>query len=169
MNRRLLAALALVAALTTGCSADPAEPDAADTTRDGAMRFAQCMRDNGVKDFPDPDASGELTVDGVLNGTSLDPNSAAWKKAIEACKELEPAGFTGHRRNAEEQKAALQFAQCMRDNGITDFPDPAPDSPLIDTNRIPSAGTAGGMNALNAAGKKCGHLSEAAGVTGDGS
>jgi hypothetical protein len=167
--RRLLAALVLVAAVAAGCS-DPAEETSADNpTRDQAMRFAQCMRDNGVQDFPDPDPSGELTVDHVLNGTSLDPNTAAWKKAIEACRQLQPAGFTGHERSAEEQKAALEFARCMRDNGITDFPDPAPDSPLIDTNRIPSAHTAGGMNALNAAGKKCSEFSRAAGVTGDGS
>jgi hypothetical protein len=166
--RGILAVLVLVAAVGAGCSDTSDQTSADDTTRDRAMTFARCMRDNGVKDFPDPDPSGELTVDGVLNGTSLDPNSAAWKKAIEACKELEPAGFTGHKRSAAEQKAALQFAQCMRDNGITDFPDPTPDSPLIDTNKIPSTSTAGGMNALNAAGKKCSEFSKAAGVTADG-
>jgi hypothetical protein len=166
--RRLLAALALIAAIGAGCSNTPDPTGAENTTHDRAMKFARCMRDNGVKDFPDPDPSGELTVDGVLNGTSLDPNSAAWKKAIEACKELEPAGFTGHKRSAAEQKAALQFARCMRDNGVKDFPDPAPDSPLIDTNRIPSTNTAGGMNALAAAGKKCSDFSKAAGVTADG-
>jgi hypothetical protein len=169
MRRTMMAALALVAALGAGCSGTPEATDAADSTRDKAMKFSQCMRDNGVTDFPDPDPSGELTVDGVLNGTSLDPNTATWKKAIEACKDLQPAGFTGHQRNAEEQKAALQFARCMRDNGIRDFPDPAPDDPLIDTNRIPSANTADGMNALNAAGKKCGEYAKAAGVPGDGS
>src|SRR5207244_3150640 len=42
------------------------------------------------------------------------------------------------------QKAALAFAQCIRDNGVRDFPDPAKTEPLVDTNRIPSAGTPGG-------------------------
>jgi len=32
----------------------------------------------------------------------------------------------------------LQFAQCMRENGMRDFPDPGPNDPIIDTNRIPS-------------------------------
>ena len=41
----------------------------------------------------------------------------------------------------------------MRDNGVKDFPDPTPDGPLIDTNRIPSA--AGNMPAINAAMRKC--------------
>ena len=31
-----------------------------------AVKFAECMRDNGVSAFPDPDASGRLTIDGVV-------------------------------------------------------------------------------------------------------
>ena len=104
------------------------------------MKFAECMRDNGVSEFPDPDASGELTIDGVVNGSSLDPSAAAWKKAIGACKDLQPAGFTGDEdASDEEQEARLEFAQCIRDNGVKDFPDPAKGEPLVDTNRIPSA------------------------------
>jgi hypothetical protein len=45
----------------------------------------------------------------------------------------------GHKRSPEQQKVALKFAQCMRDNGVPDFPDPTPNGPLIDTSRIPSA------------------------------
>ena len=62
------------------------------------MKFAECMRDNGVSEFPDPDASGELTIDGVANGSSLDPSAAALKQAIGACKDLQPPGFTGDKR-----------------------------------------------------------------------
>ena len=68
------------------------------TGRDKAVRFAECMRENGVREFPDPDASGELTIDGVVNGSTLDPDSPAWKGAIGACKDLQPSGFTGHKR-----------------------------------------------------------------------
>src|SRR5579875_3096072 len=31
--------------------------------RQQAVKFAECMRANGVKAFPDPDASGQLTID----------------------------------------------------------------------------------------------------------
>jgi hypothetical protein len=103
-----------------------------------AVKFSQCMRANGVSAFPDPDASGQLTIDGIANGSSVDPNSAAFQQAITACKNLEPSGFMGHTRSAQQQAAALQFAKCMRDNGVPDFPDPTVDGPLIDTNRIPS-------------------------------
>ena len=124
------------------------------------------MRANGVSAFPDPDASGALTIDAVANGSSLNTNSAAFKHALSACKDLEPAGFTGNQRSPQEQKAALAFAQCIRDNGVRDFPDPAKTDPLVDTNRIPSAATPGGLTILNAAMRKCGQYAAAAGVRG---
>jgi hypothetical protein len=116
------------------------------TNREKAMKFSACMRDNGVSEFPDPDASGGLTIDGVVNGSSLDPDTPAFKKAIGACKDLEPSGFTGRTRSDPQQKSALEFAQCMRDNGVKDFPDPTKDGPLIDTTRIPSAAGRGARN-----------------------
>lgn len=124
------------------------------------LRFAQCMRDNGVKEFPDPSPSGELTIDAVANGSSLDTDTAAFKRAITACKDLEPPGFTGHKRTAAQQEAALQFAQCMRDNGVRDFPDPSPAGPLIDTTQIPSLGDRSPLTdpVFQAAQKKCGAL-----------
>jgi hypothetical protein len=122
----------VVALIVAGCSDAPAEH--ASPTPDKAMKFAACMREHGVKDFPDPDASGELTIDGVLNGSSLDPDGPAWKQAMAACKGLEASGFTGHKRSAAQQKSALRFAQCMRDHGVKDFPDPTADGPLINVN-----------------------------------
>ena len=133
-----------------------------------AVKFAQCMRSNGISQFPDPDASGTLTIDGVVNGSSLDPNSATFQQAISACKDLEPAGFTGHTRSASQQEAALKFAQCMRDNGVPDFPDPTADGPLIDTTRIPSMAGKDPRSdpGFTAATQKCRGFESAAGVTG---
>jgi hypothetical protein len=169
MRRKLrpLAALAIVALISAGCSNEPSEngntgssnSNKNATNQGKAVKFAQCMRDNGVSEFPDPDASGELTIDGVLNGSSLDPSTAAWKQAIAACKDLQPPGFTGGgKRNAREQDAAREFAQCIRDNGVKDFPDPINGEPLVDTNRIPSAASNGGMTILNAAMQTCRRL-----------
>ena len=170
---RPLAALAMVALIVAGCSSGSADNGSTgtastgssagsktDTHREKAMKFAECMRANGVKDFPDPNASGELTIDEIANGSSLDTNTAAFKTAISACKDLEPAGFMGHKRSAEQQRYALKFAQCIRDNGVQDFPDPTPDGPLVDTNRIPSAAGRGArsMPELQAAMQKCGAI-----------
>jgi hypothetical protein len=173
MTRELrpLAALATVALIGAGCSNEPAENGSAGNAnaanRDNAVEFAECMRDNGVSRFPDPDASGELTIDGVLNGSSLDPSTPAWKEAIGACKDLQPPGFTGDDEvSDEEQEARLEFAQCIRDNGVEDFPDPAKEEPLVDTRRIPSAAEPGGMSILNAAMQTCRDHAAQAGVAG---
>ena len=168
VNRKLrqLTALALVALIGAGCSSDSGGTGTGnddDANQQQALKFAECMRDNGVSEFPDPDASEGLTIDGVLNGSSLDPSSAAWKEAIGACRDLQPAGFTGDEEvTPAEQKARLEFAQCIRDNGVEDFPDPTENSPLVDTNRIPSAATEAGMTALNAAMDTCGEFAEEA-------
>ncbi|TMC08016.1 MAG: hypothetical protein E6J41_15125 [Chloroflexi bacterium] len=171
MTRTLqsVAALAIVALISAGCSNAPTDTNTANNTaanHEKAMKFAQCMRDNGVSGFPDPDASGALTIDAVANGSSVDPNSATFQQALSACRDLEPAGFMGQKRSAQQQEAALRFAQCIRDNGVKDFPDPAPDGPLIDTNKIPSAATPSGMTILHAAMQKCHGLAAPAGVTG---
>jgi hypothetical protein len=168
---RPLAAFAMLALIITGCSSTSAGTGSSGanstaSTHGRAVRFAECMRSNGVSAFPDPDASGELTIDAVANGSSVDTSSAAFEHALSACRDLEPPGFTGHERNAQEQEAALEFAQCIRDNGVPDFPDPGPDDPLVDTNRIPSSNTQAGMTLLNAAMQKCGSYASAAGVQG---
>jgi len=164
---RPLAALAFVALLSAGCSDAAAQAgNTAAATRAQGMKFAECMRKNGVREFPDPDASGSLTIDQIANGSSLDTDSAAFTQAMSACRDLAPAGFTGSKRSPEQQQAALKFAQCIRDNGVKDFPDPTEDSPMVDTNRIPSAARSGGMDTLHAAMQKCrGHAANA-GVTG---
>jgi hypothetical protein len=179
MRRTLwpLAALAMIAAVVAGCGngsagtgsggnstaaapagsgSSAASHNSTATTREKAVKFAECMRANGVSAFPDPNASGELTIDAVANGSSLDTSSAAFKQAMSACRGLEPPGFTGGKVTPSQRTARLEFAQCMRENGVPDFPDPTPNGPLVDTNRIPSSNTTAGMTILNAAMHKCG-------------
>jgi hypothetical protein len=174
---RPLAALALVAMVVmisacgtsapaetgTGGSGGGGDPTAA--AHEQGVKFAECMRSNGVSDFPDPAASGKLTIDAIANGSSLDTSTPTFNQAIRACQKLEPAGFMGSQRSSQQQQAALRFAQCVRRNGVNDFPDPLPDGPLVDTNRIPSAAEPGGMGMLRAAMQKCRGAAAAAGVT----
>jgi hypothetical protein len=93
----------MLALIVAGCSNAPAGAGSSRggtstaTAHEKAVAFAECMRGNGVSAFPDPDASGELTIDGIANGSSVDTNSAAFKQAINACKDLEPPGFTAPR------------------------------------------------------------------------
>jgi hypothetical protein len=168
----VLALVALISLISAGCgSSAPTQTGTGgggDNTAANAqksVKFAECMRNNGVSQFPDPDASGKLTIDAVANGSSLDTSSPAFSRAISACKDLEPAGFMGSTRSPQQQQAALRFAQCIRANGVPDFPDPIPNGPLVDTNRIPSSNSPGGMSILNAAMQECRDAAGAAGVT----
>jgi hypothetical protein len=164
MSRRLrpLAALAMVALIGAGCSNGSAgsrnTPSSADTAgsrtataQDRAVKFAECLRGHGVPHFPDPNAKGEFVA-------GIDVSPAVWRKAVDACKDLEPPGALSGKRSPKQQSAALRFAECIRSHGVKDFPDPANGEPLVDTERIPSANRPGGMTILNAAMHKCGAI-----------
>ena len=167
---RPLAALATVALIGAGCSNGSAENGDTGTTgtaatpagkklsaRDKAVKFAECIRAHGVSDFPDPNAKNQFEY-----GVSVTP--AVWKQATAACKDLQPPGTLSSKRTPKEQSASLRFAQCIREHGVKDFPDPVDGEPLVNTYKIPSSNRPGGMTILNAAMQKCGNvLEEAAG------
>ena len=102
------------------------------------MKFAECIRAHGVSDFPDPNAKNEFEY-----GVSVTP--AVWKRATTACKDLQPPGTLSSKRTPKQQSASLRFAQCIRDNGVKDFPDPVNGEPLVNTYKIPSSNRPGGM------------------------
>ena len=130
------------------------------TARDKAVKFAECIRAHGVSDFPDPGAKNQFEY-----GVSVSP--AVWRQATTACKDLQPPGTLSSKRTPKQQSASLGFAQCIRDHGVKDFPDPVNGDPVIDTTKIPSSNKPGGMTILNAATHKCGKvLGRAAGGQG---
>ena len=142
---------------TTGTGTASSGANTKLTARDKAVKFAECIRAHGVSDFPDPDAKNQFQY-----GVSVSP--AVWKQATTACKDLQPAGTLSGKRTPKQQSASLRFAQCVRDNGVKDFPDPVNGEPVIDTYKIPSSNKPGGMAILNAAAHKCGSvLGQAAG------
>jgi hypothetical protein len=64
------------------------EPPKADPARTEAERkFAKCMRDNGVANFPDPDPNGGTRID---SKSGIDPNSDTFKAAQQKCQSLLP-------------------------------------------------------------------------------
>ena len=142
-KRRRLASLALIAtvAVISACgSSAPAQTGAgsageANSTASAhakAVSFAECIRSNGVTAFPDPDASGQFAYGIPSYSSPLNPSSAAWQKAIGACKSLEPAGFMPTSFTPQQLAARLKFAQCVRVNGVPNFPDPTSHGPLVD-------------------------------------
>lgn len=49
--------------------------------------FAKCMRENGVENFPEPDDTGKLRLDGALGELRTSPEFA---KALEKCRAIVP-------------------------------------------------------------------------------
>jgi hypothetical protein len=139
----LLPALALIMlmAATSGAAAqvatlrtpDPdAEPSAAPVEeadgQEAVLQFVACLRDNGI-DLPDP----QFGVDGGFFGGAdggfgdIDFMSPGFLGAMEACQSLLEAlrPEVDPEQQAEQNEELLEFAVCMRAEGI-DFPDPDP-------------------------------------------
>lgn len=105
---------------TTGGGSSPATGGGAAGEDTGQyVKFAQCMRRNGVPEWPDP-------IDGdkfLLPRGKIDPNSPQFKAAGRKCEPLRPPGWTA-RKDPAAQAQMLKYAQCMRKNGVPRFPDP---------------------------------------------
>ena len=117
------------------CGSSHTASNAAGTRGDSpALKFADCMRANGVSSFPDPGGGGGGGID--LAGTGINPQSPAFKSARRACARFAPGSAPGGVRATESQfLAALKFAKCMRVNGFPSFPDPtradSPPGPIL--------------------------------------
>jgi hypothetical protein len=141
MKARLL--LLAVPLLLAGCGATPttsgvasagdgtAQPPASASASAPAdrgepqLKFAQCMRENGV-DMADPDGSGRVRIQGKKG------EEGKTEKAMKECQHF-MEGAVGDKGAAPDPKRldeVVKYAQCMREQGV-DMPDPGPDGRLI--------------------------------------
>jgi hypothetical protein len=90
----------------------------------GGLAFADCMRDHDVA-MSDPDP--QTGVPQIAESEDMD--SSKVQAAVEACQHLAPAGVRGAGEQEEQDlDLYLEFSQCMRENGLPEFPDPQPSS-----------------------------------------
>jgi hypothetical protein len=89
------------------------------------LAFAECMRSNGVPNFPDPSPGRGLLFQ---LGAGMNPASPAVKAAQAKCRKLLPGGPPGPgsttHPSAQTLAKLLKIAVCMRQHGIRQFPDP---------------------------------------------
>ena len=64
------------------------------TANAAALKYAACMRSNGVPNFPDPNGQGLIQINDATG--TLDASSPAFQKAHTACKSLDN-GFAQQR------------------------------------------------------------------------
>ena len=124
----LVLALAMLASACGGTESGSGDADNGQTTQDAALKWAECMRKNGV-DVADPtvDESGRLVI--TPDSEAPDPRQPGFRRAMEACddfmrKALPNPGDMSKEEQARMRDAALEFAKCMRARGI-DIPDPS--------------------------------------------
>jgi hypothetical protein len=89
---------------------------------DAAFKFSRCMREHGIKSFPDPQVSGaavKLTFK-VRAGEAGAPTPQRMDAAQNACKHFQASSapkLTPQEKVAREEQV-LKFASCMRSHGV---------------------------------------------------
>jgi hypothetical protein len=86
------------------------------------LQLAQCMRSNGVPQFPDPSPGGGLLT--ALAAAGINPNSPTFQEALQACKKYNPSANLSPAQSAAQNTEGLEISQCMRSHGVPNFPDP---------------------------------------------
>jgi hypothetical protein len=116
-----------------------------------ALKFSECMRSNGIPNFPDPSSTGGIDI-GPSSG--IDPQRPQFQAAQKACRKYFPAPDLSKAEIAQREAQALEFAKCMRANGVPNFPDPQ-----FGANGAESVGPVAGVDpnspAYQAATNKC--------------
>jgi hypothetical protein len=137
-------ATASLALLTAACSGSPSTTGSSSSPNGSAnshlVAYSQCMRSNGVPNFPDP-AGG---VPPKVSAQELGVSSSQLQVAQGACQHLLPA--TGGSLSASSLQqcylahvcpqalvqqalsAGREFAGCMRSHRVPNWPDPTVDS-----------------------------------------
>jgi len=134
MRAAAVLAVAGLALVVAGCGGSGAKPIASAGKYGPASEpasLSKCMRANGVPNFPDPvqgpggeglpivsSSPGTLTVEGIPMA------GPAFTAAEKACKEYLPPAGPPPAPSAAQLRQELAFAQCMRRNGVPNFPDP---------------------------------------------
>jgi hypothetical protein len=146
---RRLPVLALALVLAAACApGQPGSPDPSPTVMSDAeiltigKELAQCIRNNGVPDFPDPYVDrGRLQLpEGSEDQMEAKYPQQVLDQALQSCQpimyRLPESAIKGESESQEDDEgipgpedveALRKFAQCIRENGIPDWPDPKSD------------------------------------------
>jgi hypothetical protein len=87
--------------------------------------FAKCMRAAGVE-MPDPGPDGMVGMPAMRADDKA--GTTKMEAAMEKCREFLPTGGEPPKASAEDLAKARDYAKCIREHGLPDFPDPDPET-----------------------------------------
>ena len=120
----LLVGIAGCSSVSGGAAATPTPSPNARQVAALYRELAQCIRQHGVPNLPDPVQNPETGDWELPPGTAKPPDTA-----MAACKSITdrmpvPPGKQQRPPTAAEMAKLKRFAQCMREQGLPDWPDP---------------------------------------------
>jgi hypothetical protein len=126
------AASASAAAAASGTASPAASPTGSFEQQALAWgrRFAQCARDHGIANFPDPVYHSDYEDGDGIDFPMSDPvaGKTVLARAYDACadivRQMPPRPITDHPHDAQRLAEMRAYAACMRQHGVGDFPDP---------------------------------------------
>jgi hypothetical protein len=124
----IITVMAAAALLATACGGSPSSTqsgtgEAASST--SAVAYSQCVRAHGIPGFPDPDSSGQISKQAILQ---LHVSDSLLSAATNACANLNPNQPPSAAQQRQQLAEDVAFAQCMRAHGLPKFPDPTNDN-----------------------------------------
>ncbi len=150
-RRASAAAALLVLAGCQGGGPAPAAPATSGTPDLASLgrEYSQCVRDHGVPSYPDLVViAGHLTLPDNAEGDAASAALRAAPAAQQACQpilaRLPATAQKEQAPSAQDREKLLEFARCLRRNGIPEWPDPQADG------SFPIAGTPLGDEAKSA-------------------
>jgi hypothetical protein len=126
LPRALVAALCLLAAglalAACGGSSSPSS-DSGGSAGGSALKFSRCMRENGVKNFPNPETSADGATKLDFRVHTGEVSRQTLEAAQKTCQHFQEEGAKegpelSPQQKVEQEEAVQKFAKCMREHGI---------------------------------------------------
>jgi hypothetical protein len=148
----IIAAAAIALSACGNDTKDTATPtpasSAGDTEASVMQQLSKCYREHGAPSYPDPVQNSDGTWG--VPGQPADPPASAHQ----ACASIEaklPQVSDEKPLSAADMSKMRQFATCMREHGLTTWPDPQPDGSF----KLPQTILQGGKQAFMTQANAC--------------
>jgi hypothetical protein len=136
-----IAVLGLVCTVSLSACGSSSKRPAANSRASAGIAFSECMRAHGVANFPDPTSGGGGFSIHITQSSGINPASPSFRSARANCVKLLPGGGPGTHASEQDIRQDTEMAQCMREHGVTGFPDPIVTStpPAVNPGKYSSA------------------------------